>query len=93
MAPRPDTRYVGYSTGGQQGLMEAQRYPDGFDGILGGGDPAPFTVRTMEDAWMATQLLGPAYLPHEKLPMLAKAVMAKCDAIDGLQGRADRQPS
>lgn len=92
-APPRYAYYVGYSTGGQQGLMEAQRYPDGFDGILGGGDPAPFTVRTMEDAWMATQLLGPAYLPHEKLPMLAKAVMAKCDAIDGLKdGLIDNPP-
>ena len=76
--------YVGYSTGGRQGRMEAQQYPNDFDGILGGGDPAPFTVRTMEDAWTATQVLGAAYVPHAKLPMLAEAVMAKCDGIDGL---------
>jgi hypothetical protein len=76
--------YVGYSTGGRQGLMEAQRYPDDFDGILAGGDPAPFTVRTMQDTWVSTQLLGPAYMPHAKLPLLAEAVMATCDGIDGL---------
>lgn len=77
--------YVGYSTGGRQGLMEAQRYPDDFDGILGGGDPAPFTVRTMQDTWVSTQLLGQAHIPHVKLPLLAEAVMAKCDEIDGLK--------
>jgi feruloyl esterase len=76
--------YVGYSTGGRQGLMEAQRYPDDFDGLLAGGDPAPFTVRTMEDAWVPTQLLGAAYIPRAKLPLLAEAVMAKCDGVDGL---------
>jgi hypothetical protein len=82
--PPTHAYYVGYSTGGRQGLMEAQRYPDDFDGLLAGGDPAPFTVRTMEDAWTATQLLGAAYVPHAKLPLLAEAVMTKCDSIDGL---------
>jgi hypothetical protein len=77
--------YVGYSTGGRQGLMEAQRFPDDFDGILGGGDPAPFTIRTMEDVWVSTQVLGPAYIPHAKLTLLAEAVMMKCDGIDGLK--------
>jgi feruloyl esterase len=76
--------YVGYSTGGRQGLMEAQRYPDDFDGLLAGGDPAPFTVRTMLDTWVSTQLLGASYIPHAKLPLLAQAVAAKCDGIDGL---------
>lgn len=77
--------FVGYSTGGRQGLMEAQRFPDDFDGILGGGDPAPFTVRTMQDTWVSTQMLGQAHIPHAKLPLLAEAVMAKCDGIDGLK--------
>jgi hypothetical protein len=77
--------YLGYSSGGRQGLVEAQLYPDDFDGILGGGSPAPFTVRVMEDAWVPTQLTGASYIPHAKLNVLAEAVMAKCDGIDGLQ--------
>jgi hypothetical protein len=76
--------YVGYSSGGRQGLMEAQRYPDDFDGILGGGSPAPFTVRVMQDAWVPTQLLSVSYIPQSKLAILAEAVMAKCDGVDGV---------
>lgn len=76
--------FIGYSTGGRQGFMEAQRYPQDFDGILAGGNPFPFTVRTMSDTWEATQLLGAGYISTTKLPILADAVMAKCDAIDGL---------
>lgn len=76
--------YNGYSTGGRQALMEAQRYPMDFDGILGGDGPIPFTKRTMADTWEATQFLGNAYIPLSKLLILADAVMKKCDSIDGL---------
>jgi feruloyl esterase len=76
--------YNGYSTGGRQALMEAQRYPEDFDGILGGDGPIPFTKRTMGDTWEATQFLGDAYIPLAKLLILADAVMKKCDSIDGL---------
>jgi feruloyl esterase len=76
--------YNGYSTGGRQALMEAQRYPMDFDGILGGDGPIPFTKRTMGDTWEATQFLGNGYIPLAKLLILADAVMKKCDSIDGL---------
>jgi hypothetical protein len=76
--------YDGYSTGGRQGLASAQRYPDDFDGILAGAGPFPFTKRTMGDVWESTQFLGAAFIPKDKLPLLAEAVMAKCDGIDGL---------
>jgi feruloyl esterase len=76
--------YNGYSTGGRQALMEAQRYPKDFDGILGGDGPIPFTKRTMGDTWEATQFLGDAYIPLEKLLILADKVEEKCDSIDGL---------
>ena len=76
--------YNGYSTGGRQALMEAQRYPEDFNGIMGGDGPIPFTKRTMGDTWESTQLLGSAYILQSKLPILADAVMKKCDSIDGL---------
>lgn len=75
--------YDGYSTGGRQGLMEAQIYPLDFDGILAGGAPIPWTKRTMADTWAATQFLGDSYVSRSKLPILADTVMNQCDEIDG----------
>ena len=79
--------YVGCSKGGQQGLMEAQRYPDDFDGIVA-GDPANDWTRFYAGAhlWYAQATLREAgsYLPRAKLPALAAAVNAACDTLDGL---------
>ena len=76
--------YDGYSTGGRQGLMEAQRYPEDFDGILAGAAPFPFSKRAMADTWEATQLLGKGFVPRSKLLLLAEAILEKCDDIDGV---------
>ena len=79
--------YVGCSKGGQQGLMEAQRYPDDFDGIVA-GNPANDWTRFYAGAhlWYALATLRDAgsYIPRAKLPALAGAVNATCDELDGL---------
>ena len=80
--------YVGCSKGGQQGLMEAQRYPDDFDGIVA-GNPANDWTRFYAGAhlWYALATLRDpdSYVPPAKLPALAAAVNAACDALDGLE--------
>ena len=80
--------YVGCSKGGQQGLMEAQRYPDDFDGIVA-GNPANDWTRFYTGAhlWysLATLRDTASYIPPSKLPLLADAVNAACDALDGLE--------
>jgi feruloyl esterase len=80
--------YVGCSKGGQQGLMEAQRYPDDFDGIIA-GDPANDWTRFYAGShlWYSQAMLadGESYLPPAKLPALGTAVNAACDAIDGIE--------
>lgn len=79
--------FTGCSTGGRQGLMEAQRYPEDFDGIIAG---APANNQTHLCAWRiaveAKILQSPAsvVLP-EKLSLLNRAVLAACDAIDGVR--------
>ena len=79
--------YVGCSKGGQQGLMEAQRYPEDFDGIVA-GNPANDWTRFYAGAhlWYALATLRDpgSYIPPTKLPALAAAVNAACDALDGL---------
>ncbi len=82
---QPDYAYYnGYSTGGRQAMAATQWFPDDFDGVMGGDAPIPFTKRTMGDTWESTKLLGTGYIPVTKLPILAAAVMKKCDSIDGL---------
>ena len=80
--------YVGCSKGGQQGLMEAQRYPDDFDGIVA-GNPANDWTRFYAGAhlWYALATLRDPenYFPPSKVPLLAEAVNAACDALDGLE--------
>jgi feruloyl esterase len=77
----------GCSTGGRQGLMEAQKYPDDFDAILAG---APANYQTHLHVWDLTvaipTLKDPAAaVPAAKLAMLNKAVLDACDARDGVK--------
>ena len=76
--------YTGCSTGGKQGLMEAQRYPADFDGILA-GDAANFWTHQMaSEVWDGVVTSSPeTNLPKEKLQLIQDAAMAKCDALDG----------
>ena len=76
--------YVGCSTGGRQGLIEAQRYPTDFDGILFGAPVHHLAEIMIRGIWEGQQMIGPGAINLAKLPLLAKAVMDKCDSIDGL---------
>jgi feruloyl esterase len=84
--PAVHNYFVGCSTGGEQALMEAQRYPDDYEGIIGG---APANNRTrvhMSILWnfVSTESRPEDRIPPSKLPRLAAAVMSACDRKDGL---------
>ena len=79
--------YNGCSTGGRQGLMEAQRYPDDFDAIVAG---APvynqIHLNTSQVARQIEMLRDPSLiLPPAKMKMVAAAVLNACDARDGVR--------
>ena len=78
--------YSGCSTGGKQGLMEAQRFPADFDGIVA-GDAANYWTRQMtSEVWNGVVTGSPeAVLPVEKLQLIQDAVLEQCDALDGLK--------
>ncbi len=78
--------FVGCSTGGRQAMMEAQRFPEDYDGIVAGAPAVDFTGLMLEFSWNQRALLASAasYIPATKLPLIAKAVLAECDARDGL---------
>jgi len=79
--------YQGCSTGGRQGMMEAQRYPDDFDGIIAG---APvnnvLALNATQFQSMKTLIENRALaLPPEKVQLLHDAVLAACEANDGVE--------
>ena len=73
----------GCSTGGRQGLKEAQKFPDDYDGIIAG---APAN-RTAISLWIAAAVLkDPAsYIPPTKYPIVHQAALAACDSRDGVK--------
>lgn len=78
--------WVGCSTGGRQGLMEAQRYPEDFDGYVIGAPVLNLTGLQMKAVWNWVQIgPGAGEIKAEKLPTLEAAVYGKCDVIDGLK--------
>jgi feruloyl esterase len=79
--------FDGCSDGGREALMEAQRYPDDFDGILAGAPANNMDVQnTFHHAWNVLTNLdaqGRYILLADKLPMIHRAVLSACDRIDG----------
>ena len=78
--------FDGCSNGGRQALMEAQRYPDDFDGIVA-GDPSFGALGNLRRTLIYQTLLSSAehVLPAAKVALLSKAVLNSCDAADGLK--------
>lgn len=103
----PEYRYFeGCSTGGREGLMEAQRYPYDFDGIVAGAPAHRYQGLNAARTWYLQDM----YLDHfagalaydtdgdgkpdspRKLEILADAVLKKCDAVDGISDGVINDP-
>ncbi len=72
------------SNGGRQGLIEAQRYPEDFDGIVANAPWLDQTGFTLGAMWNQKALQA-APVTAEKMALVAESVLAKCDAVDGLR--------
>jgi feruloyl esterase len=83
-SPARRAYFNGCSTGGRQGLISAQRFPDDFDGIVVGAPVLSFSG-TMITYARIQRALAAAPLSAAKLNLIAEAVYAKCDASDGLK--------
>jgi feruloyl esterase len=86
---KPDAKayFFGCSDGGREALMEAQRYPEDFDGIVAG---APANHWTHQFAGFLSNALAmdanpESMIPDAKLPAIQKAALAQCDALDGVK--------
>ena len=83
-APLRHSYFDGCSTGGRQGLISAQRFPDDFDGIVVGAPVLNFSG-TMIGYAITQRALAAAPISIDKLKVLGDLVYAKCDATDGVK--------
>ncbi|MEY2429474.1 MAG: hypothetical protein QOJ40_2359 [Verrucomicrobiota bacterium] len=91
--------FVGCSRGGGQAMMEAQRYPKDFDGIVAGAPAFNWTgiaatmVTIARTLYPDPQHLDSTVLNKEALQKLQAAIIEQCDAQDGLKDGIIQDPA
>ena len=81
--------FVGCSRGGGQAMMETQRYPEDFDGLVAGAPAYDWTgfragqIRTLQTMLPDGDTKGPV-LTRANLELLGTTIIAACDARDGV---------
>ena len=85
----------GCSTGGRQALMEAQRYPSDFDGIIAGAPANDRTHLTVSGVWVAQAVRATesSFIPPAKFPLIHEAALNACDARDGVKDGVIENPA
>ncbi len=85
--PQKFSYYNACSEPGREGMMEVQRFPEDFDGTVTGCPPINDTINQgIYEAWnirMNTRADGTLIITSDKLPVIHKAVLEECDALDG----------
>ena len=105
---RPAARsyFEGCSTGGREGLMEAQRFPNDFDGIVAGAPVFKYQELNAGHTWLLQRVFRNDYAGNlafdadgdgtpeslRKLELLADTVLARCDANDGIEDGVIDEP-
>jgi pimeloyl-ACP methyl ester carboxylesterase len=90
--------FFGCSNGGRQGLMEAQRFPDDFDGIVSCAPALDFTniaasfVRNSQAVYPDPKALRASAISPDNLRLLESKVLEACDARDGVTDRVLDDP-
>lgn len=87
--------WVGCSAGGRQGMKEAQRFPDDFNGIVAGAPGLDWTARAAQAVRIAKPLerADDARLSRSDTELLHRAVLDRCDALDGIKDGLIEDPS
>jgi hypothetical protein len=86
-APAAHSYFAACSDGGREALMEAQRFPGDYDGIVAGA-PAYNWTSLLTSAAIGMQALltdQASYIPASEVPAIHSAVLAQCDKVDGLK--------
>ena len=82
------------SNGGRQALMEAQRYPEDYDGIIAGAPANDWAHLLSAAIWFEQAILldSASYIPATKLPAIQAAALVACDANDGVKDGVIENP-
>lgn len=93
--PAEQSYFDSCSDGGREALMEAQRFPDDYDGILAGAPANNWTHMVASGIDVAKVVFGnpAAYISTMKTPAITAAVMAACDAQDGVKDGVINDPT
>jgi hypothetical protein len=86
--PPRESYFDGCSTGGRQAMVEAERFPWDFNGIIAGAPPLNFTANSLAQLWAslaATTAAGKAILTPAAVQLVHQAVLAQCDLDDGVR--------
>lgn len=89
-----ESYFNGCSTGGRQALNAVQKFPTDFNGIIAGAPVNPMTrlhAASLNNSIFAHKDEG-NYIPPSKYPMVHKAVLEACDALDGLKDGLIQNP-
>lgn len=84
--------FHGCSNGGRDALMEASRFPDDYDGIIVGAPATGWSKLMTSFAWNARAVQTTPEL-KDKLQLVQDAVIAKCDALDGVRDQLLENPA
>jgi hypothetical protein len=83
--PAAKAYFASCSNGGRQALMEAQRFPDDYNGIVAGAPANDWTGLMLDFTWNMQAMMRPgAFIPADRAPAIQAAVNAQCDALDGV---------
>lgn len=86
--PAQRSYFIGCSQGGQEAMMEAQRYPGDYDGIVAGD---PDYIQTHHEVgahlWVVSTLFAnpESRITQADAQLIGDAVNAACDALDGVK--------
>ena len=84
----------GCAAAGREGLMEAQRFPADYDGIaVGAAADNWFDLQSWSlSVYEATHKDEASYIPPAKYPLIHKAALDQCDALDGVKDGVIENP-
>jgi feruloyl esterase len=86
--------WVGCSAGGRQAMKEAQMFPADYDGIVAGAPGLDWSGRSAQAIRIAHALQREeTRLPADKAAVLHTAVVAACDALDGVKDGLIENPA